>query len=169
MQSAEYSCFVRVYRNIREVHSIKKIILLLLCALLLAACGPKAGEVFEGEVNNFDGVTMTVLYNTATPTGVTIQILNTTDKEIDSGNAYDFSLQVEQDDAWHLLESNPFANTADALIYPKDELIQQELDWSSRYGTLPAGSYRVVKEFSCRSAANDGIDDFCLAAPFTIE
>ena len=148
---------------------MKKLLLLFLCILLLTACSPRIGEVFEGEVNNLDGITMAVLSNTATSTGATIQILNTTDLEIDSGNAYDFSLQIEQDSAWHLLESKPFANTADASIYPQDEPIQQSLDWSSRYGTLPTGNYRIVKAFSCRSAAYDGPKNFYLAAPFTIE
>ena len=42
------------------------------CFLLLSACGIKVGERFDGEVNNFEGVTMTVVEGTVRPGGLTV-------------------------------------------------------------------------------------------------
>ena len=74
-----------------------------LCLLLLAGCGtgPKTGEKFEGEVNTFEGVTMTVVEGTAKPGTVTIEIVNATDRDIESGNKADFALQKEVDTLLH--------------------------------------------------------------------
>ena len=60
--------------------------LLLALCLTLTACGssPRVGDAFAGEVNNYEGVTMTVVEGTATPGGVTVEVLNTTEAEIDA-------------------------------------------------------------------------------------
>lgn len=144
---------------------------MLACLLLLPACGKAAGagENFESEVNTYEGVTMTVVEGTARPGSATVEILNTTDKEIDSGNGYDFSLQKEVDGAWYWLETKgEWANTAEALVYPKDETVEQELTWESRYGSLPDGHYRVVKGFFEYRGPGD-CTDFLLAAEFMVE
>jgi len=77
-----------------------------LCLLALTACGsaPKISEeASDLEVNNHEGVTMTVVDGSAYPGQVKVTILNTTDTEIDSGNSADFFLQVEQDGQWYNL------------------------------------------------------------------
>ena len=142
-----------------------------LCLLLLAGCGtgPKTGEKFEGEVNTFEGVTMTVVEGTAKPGTVTIEIVNATDRDIESGNKADFALQKEVDGAWYTLETKKkeYANTAEALGYPKDEAVTQELTWAGVYGSLAEGHYRVVKAFFEYRGPGD-YTDFLLAAEFTI-
>ena len=91
-----------------------------LCLLALTACGsaPKISEeASDLEVNNHEGVTMTVVDGSAYPGQVKVTILNATDTEIDSGNSADFFLQVEQDGQWYDLEENgDFSNTAEAYI-----------------------------------------------------
>lgn len=143
----------------------------LLCVLLLTGCGgeAKTGEKFEGEVNTYEGVTMTAAEGTAYPGTVTVEILNTTDREIDSGNAYDFSLQKEVNGEWYWLETrkDEYDNTAEALIYPKGETVEQELMWADLYGSLPEGHYRVVKWFF-EYREPGGHIDFLLAAEFDI-
>ncbi len=135
------------------------------CFLLLSACGIKVGERFDGEVNNFEGVTMTVVEGTVRPGGLTVQVLNTTDEEIDSGNAYDFGVQVERNGAWYWLEEEgERANTAEVLIYLKDTPRELEFNWADRYGSLPKGHYRVVKGFFESAYSN-----FRLAAEFTLD
>ena len=60
-----------------------------LCLLALTACGsaPKVSEeASDLEVNNHEGVTMTVVEGTAKPGTVTIEIVNATDRDIESGN-----------------------------------------------------------------------------------
>lgn len=94
-----------------------------LCLLALTACGsaPKISEeASDLEVNNHEGVTMTVVDGSAYPGQVKVTILNATDTEIDSGNSADFFLQVEQDGQWYDLEENgDFSNTAEAYIFEK--------------------------------------------------
>ena len=92
-------------------------------------------------------------------------MLNTTDEEIDSGNAYDFGVQVERNGAWYWLEEEgERANTAEALIYLKDTPRELEFNWADRYGSLPKGHYRVVKGFFESAYSN-----FRLAAEFTLD
>lgn len=77
---------------------IKRMAIGLVLCLLLAGCagGAKIGEVYTGEVNTYEGVTMTAVEGTAKPGGITIEILNTTNEEIESGNQADFAVQVEK-------------------------------------------------------------------------
>ena len=151
----------------------KRLCTALLCLLLLTGCGGDAkvsDQVFEGGVNTYEGVTMTVVEGTAYPGAVTVQILNTTDKEIDSGNAHDFGLQKEVDGEWYWLEmkKGSYSNTAAALIYSKDVPVEQELTWASRYGSLTKGHYRVTKWLSEYREPGE-YTDFLLAAEFDIK
>ena len=137
-----------------------------LCLLALTACGsaPKISEeASDLEVNNHEGVTMTVVDGSAYPGQVKVTILNATDTEIDSGNEYDFFLQAEQDGQWYNLEEKgDFANTAEAYTF----------QWASRYGSLDPGHYRAVKwffEFHENETEQDKrVVDFALAAEFDI-
>lgn len=147
-------------------------------ALLTAACAlaifigerssaPKLGEPFTGEVNTYPGVTMT-LVGEAMPGAVTVEVLNTTDAEIDSGNEYDFAVQQEVDGGWYSLEYEPKPNTAEAWVYFKDEPRQVKCAWAGMYGSLPAGHYRIVKAFFEYRGLGDNTD-FLLAAEFTLD
>ena len=149
---------------------------LTLCLLALIACGsaPKISEeASDLEVNNHEGVTMTVVDGSAYPGQVKVTILNATDTEIDSGNSADFFLQVEQDGQWYDLEENgDFVNTAEAYIFEKNTPREMTFQWASRYGSLDTGHYRAVKwffEFHKNETERDKrIVDFALAAEFDI-
>lgn len=149
---------------------MKKICIPVCLCLFLAACGNslEIGGAFTDSVNDYEGVTMTAVDGTAMPGTVTIEILNTTDAEIDSGNAYDFALQVEQNEVWYALKRSSFVNTAEAIGYPRDVPIQQELTWGDSYGSLPEGHYRVIKSFFEYREDGDHIH-FLLTAEFTLE
>ena len=143
----------------------------LVCLLLLTSCGgPEVGEPFDGEVNDYDGVTMTVVEGTAMPGTVTVEVLNTTDRDIESGNTALFALQVEQDGQWHWLETrqDDFATTAEALLYPTDESVELTFTWGSAYGSLSPGHYRLVKTFFEYRGPGD-YTTFDLAASFTLD
>lgn len=143
-------------------------ILLSSLLFLLSGCGAKVGELFEGEVNTYEGVTMSLVEGKIYRGSANIEILNTTDAQISSGNAYDYSLQKEVDGAWYWLEAQGgSANTLEALTYPKDETVEQVLSWTGRYGNLSAGHYRVVKDFFEYRGPGD-YTGFLLAAEFTI-
>lgn len=129
----------------------------------------KVGNVFEGTVNNYEGVSMTAVEGTAQNNAVTVEILNSTTKEILSGNAWDFGLQVKQEEQWYWLErGGSVANTAEAYCYPTGEAQTLELAWDDTYGTLAAGHYRVTKWFFEQQEAGENID-FLLSCEFTLE
>ena len=149
---------------------------LALCLLVLTACGfaPKISEeASDLEVNNHEGVTMTVVDGSAYPGQVQVTILNTTDTEIDSGNSADFFLQVEQNGQWYDLEENgDFVNTAEAYIFESGTPREMTFQWANRYGSLDPGHYRAVKWFSefheDETEKDKRIVDFALAAEFDI-
>ena len=110
-----------------------------LCLLALTACGsaPKISEeASDLEVNNHEGVTMTVVDGSAYPGQVKVTILNATDTEIDSGNSADFFLQVEQDGQWYNLipKQKEYDNTAEGYIYNEDAPWEMTFQWASLYG-----------------------------------
>ena len=141
--------------------------------LILTNCGnggPDVGELFEGEVNTYDGVTMSVVEGSAYPGQVSVEILNATDAEIDSGNEGDFFVQAERDGQWYALETlqDEYANTAEAYVYETDVPRELTLNWTAYYGSLPPGRYRVCKWFFEYRGPGD-TTDFLLAAEFTLE
>ena len=151
----------------------KIVFVICLCFLVLTGCGSEvkiSTDPFEAKADTDEGVVMEVMEGTAKAGSVSISILNTLDAEINSGNAYDFGIQVEKDGKWYPLEElDDFANTSEALIYPKDSPIEQELSWSRRYGNLPAGHYRVIKWFSEFNPKGPPHRQFALTAEFTLD
>ena len=159
----------------------KKLFALLTAAamlLALTACGsaPKISEeASDLEVNNHEGVTMTVVDGSAYPGQVEVTILNTTDTEIDSGNSADFFLQVEQDGQWYNLipKQKEYDNTAEGYIYNEDAPWEMTFQWASLYGSLDPGHYRAVKWFfECHENETEQdkrVVDFALAAEFDIK
>ena len=93
-----------------------------------------------------------------------------TDAEITSGNGADFFVQAEQDGQWYELEPlrDDYANTAEAYIYETDVPREWVLNWTSYYGSLEPGHYRVCKWFFEYRGPGD-TTDFLLAAEFTLE
>ena len=147
---------------------------LILCWSLLSfsagAPAVEVGEAFSGDVNTYEGVTMTVVEDSAAPDGIRVEVLNTTTKIIESGNAGDFSVQVELDGNWYELETleDTYANTAEAYVYWTGVPRELTLNWTYFYGSLPAGHYRVTKWFFEYRGPGD-TTDFLLAAEFTLE
>ncbi|MGM9536934.1 MAG: immunoglobulin-like domain-containing protein [Candidatus Onthomonas sp.] len=135
--------------------------------LMLTGCAsPKLGERDDRTVNDYPGMTMTVVEGTAGPGSVTIEILNATDREMASGNEYDYAIQTEEDGEWYFLEEKSLDNTSEALIYQQDTSCRQELSWMRRYGQLPPGHYRIVKAFW--DSDGEFSSTFRLAAEFTL-
>ena len=149
-----------------------KFLSICLCLFLVTGCSSGAkpsADPFEGEVNTNEGITMEIVEGTAKTGSVTITILNTLNAEINSGNEYDFGIQVEKDGEWYpLTEPDDFVNTSEALIYPTGLPMEQKLNWSSRYGNLSAGHYRVIKWFFEFSPEGPPHRHFALTAEFTL-
>ena len=147
-------------------------VLITVITLSLASCGKnslkfgKESTVKEG--TTFD-VSMNIVDGTVSATGMTVQVINNTDMEIESGNAFDMAIEVLKDDRWYSIETDEMANTAEALGF--EGTCEIEFDWSRIYGGLPKGKYRLVKWFwPWAEDGTYGLDDmFCLTAEFSIE
>ena len=102
--------------------------------LLLLAAGLfrlRVGEVFCEEVNAFPGVTMTAVEGTASSTGITVEVLNTTALDISSGNEALLGLQMELGGQWYWLNAFPggITTTLEAYLYRSGRPRELELDW----------------------------------------
>lgn len=150
----------------------RRILVGILLLLLLAAglFRLRVGEVFCEEVNAFPGVTMTAVEGTASSTGITVEVLNTTALDISSGNEALLGLQMELGGQWYWLNAFPggITSTLEAYLYGSGRPRELELDWGRSYGPLWPGHYRVTKWFSAEQPAGDNTD-FLLAAEFTLE
>ena len=137
----------------------------------LAGCAEEVKTTAESDVvtgSAFDAG-MEVVEGTVSPEGATVRVVNNTDVELDSGNAYDFAIEVQKDGTWYSIETEERSNTAEALVFLGER--ELAIDWSGIYGALPKGNYRLVKYFFPWS--EDGAygigDGFYLAAEFRID
>lgn len=121
--------------------------------------------LFTDKVNNLDGVTATVKESTSTT--ITIELSNTTSLEILYGNDYDLQIQIE--DNWYslpkILDNWAFPTTACKL--EENSFSEWSVDWSSLYGELEKGHYRIVK--SLIDYRVDYHIDYYIATEFDVE
>ena len=119
--------------------------------VFLVGCGSKLGEEFTEEVNTLEGVTLMVDGETASADSITYTVDNGSEKDLNFGQ--DYSLQKEENGKWYqLLPANPVAVTMELCWVPAGGTETMEINWDAAYGKLPAGHYRLVKNFS---------DDIC--------
>ena len=150
---------------------MKKLISMLLifaCVLGLIGCGNqiKYADSNIGEVNNYSDVSMELYDDTVTNGLLTLTLTNNNDFDMESGNQYDFAIEVLHKDKWRSIEIGERDNTAEACTYYKGKhLIQFAV--SEIYGELPSGHYRLVK---CFWPENEGLDNkFYLSVEFDVE
>ena len=144
-------------------------IVMMIMVLGLCACGNslKVGEKVDYETNTYEGVSMELI-ESPTNTSVVVEILNETDLEINSGNAYDFAIQVEKDREWYSIKTSERSINADALIYPQNQPVTMILSWEVVYGDLPARHYRIIKRFFTWSEDTGSGESFILSVEFNI-
>lgn len=58
----------------------------------------------------------------------------------------DYGLQVKQDGTWYEIDLYADAAAEEVILEP-GEVWAFQVWWDAPYGTLPAGTYRLVKEF----------------------
>ena len=127
----------------------------LLC-LCLAACGREVdvasvprgkitlGEEAEAPQNIAKGVSLVVPAGGALPEKILCNLINEQNSELTTeGKAF---LQKKENGIWYAVEDGELDFT-----YWNDELLpgtytQLRADWSERWGALPRGTYRIVKE-----------------------
>lgn len=119
-------------------------------------------------VNNFDGVTMTVKEGTETPTGLTVVLENSTDRECIYGEYFDLEKKINE--SWYTVPVSIDGNYGFSSIgYGLSSGDEREwsVDWNWLYGSLKPGEYRIIKDILDFRGTGD-YDTYYLAAEFTI-
>ena len=148
--------------------------ILALLLLGFAACGKKdaaperifqIGEASDIVTNTEPGISLTILDSDAS--SATYRIVNETGRELMTDDMQVYFLQVRQDGAWHFIDIGnvKLASTSVAYRVKDGETREVETSWENIYGTLPAGTYRLVKTFF----TNTFHDKFFLSAEFTVD
>ena len=119
-------------------------------------------------VNNLEGVTMAPKEGTVSPTGLTLQFENKSDRDCIYGDY--FLLENNNNGVWYqvpvAIEGNyGFNSIGYSLTSGGDSEWAAEWEWL--YGSLDAGEYRVVKDILDFRSTGD-YDTYYLAAEFTI-
>ena len=113
-------------------------LLLLFGAALSAACGQKEDAAADA------AVTLQIAEDSLTKTGARITLYNGSDSEIQFGCSY--FLQTLQGEAWSDIDGEQDW-TLELIVLEPGQSYEETLDWSSYYGELPAGTYRIVKAY----------------------
>lgn len=100
------------------------------------------GEPKESKIN--EEISMTIKEGTLTPSGATVVITDKVERETGVINDYYF-LAKQNGEKWEELEVKKRPNTVN-LAFEKEQVREKEIDWSEKYGDLPAGTYRLVME-----------------------
>jgi hypothetical protein len=118
-------------------------------------------------INNFDGVNMTVKEETVSSTGITVVIEN--NSEVQCIYSEDFLLEKKIKGKWYqvpvIIESYGFNDIGYELT--PGEKGEWSVDWTWLYGSLDAGEYRIVKSVLAFRSTGD-FDEYKLAADFNI-
>ncbi len=122
------------------------IIVFLLLASLLCGCGTKniAGPVSDKEISSLEGLSLTL--DSVSKNGAEYTVANNTDIPAQCGTGADCRLEVELDGTWYeLVQKGDSPMTMELYACTAGEPLTQSVDWSARYGALPAGHYRLLK------------------------
>ena len=142
---------------------MKKIVLIL-CNLIiisiLTGCN-KDNEKFivkkSAELNEIDGVTMTIKDKTLNETGATIIITDNTGKNNIYGEEYRIDKLVN--DKWekmNIIVDGNYAWTLIGYYVDEDNKLEMKINWEWLYGKLDSGEYRIVKSLSkCKNSKLD--------------
>ena len=160
-----------------------KSIVILVCVLsltLLSGCNKSENPDSQIEqenltpsqfesINDFEGVSMKVLNDTVSSTGLTVLFENDSDKSCIYGSFY--LLEKKISDKWYEVPVVFEGDYGfDALGFPlkQSQTSEWPVEWEWLYGILDAGDYRIVKDILDFRGTGD-FDTYYLAAEFTVE
>ena len=128
----------------------KTIPAILLCSILLigtSGCGMKATIKENAELNETEGVSMTIKKGTLTKTSATVIIHDINGK---GTYIYGEAFRIDQkvNGVWKEVEKTKGNYAFNAMAYYVDNKGKLELkqNWSHIYGKLKKGEYRLVKD-----------------------
>lgn len=116
-----------------------------LIVLGLTSCGIKTTIKENAELNEADGVSMTIKKGTLTRKSATVVISDTNGKE---ANIYGESFQIDkkENEEWQEVDIVHNGYFHDMAYYvDNDGKLEFVCDWEYMYGELENGEYRIVK------------------------
>ena len=133
---------------------MKKIFLTILLALTLTGCN-KTNLLEESTLNmNNEYLKMEINEEKTTNEGITFKLINISNYDLTYGLSY--HLEKEENDKWYKVkpkEEMHFIMVAYNL--KKGEEKEESLKWTSYYGKLSKGKYRLVKSFRLKNAKEE--------------
>ncbi len=112
----------------------------------LEVCIDGTWHIFAYNENNFDGVSMRVVKNSAS--AATLEIVNTTDLQVEYGEAFLLEKQNKKTGEWHAIWMKEGYGFDDiAYLAKNDSPITCKVTWGSSHGKQKPGTYRIIKEF----------------------
>ena len=136
---------------------MKKILILALACILALAfsgCGYAGNKEYPWSLtkssmdikNDIDTISIRFSDGSLTSTGAQLMVCNNSDFEIDFGSEY--SIQLYKDDSWYDIDAGAVDWTGELFTVTAGDQYEAESNWATIYGELPAGKYRIVKEYS---------------------
>ncbi|MFA1643463.1 immunoglobulin-like domain-containing protein [Chryseomicrobium imtechense] len=146
-------------------HSLLLFVLLL---SLLTGCSfsEKSAELVKSdvtEVNTLDEVSLEVLNDTLTPSGLTLHLINSAEHSVGYNGSFSLERKIEGD--WYVVNDvvgGRFAFTDEGLGTDKNSCTDMAIDWRGIYGELDAGDYRILFN------VNNELENYTLATEFQI-
>ena len=154
-------------------------ILALLLALATAGCmAPAAQEMQDQDGNEAaletpeatagNGWGITLSAKDVTPTGLTLVIAQSggaPSGTLQFGSSFQLSVLVDGvwSDVPYTVDAGSVAWTAEAYIVAMEDSAEYSITWEAIYGVLPAGTYRICKEFQDFRAPGDYDTESCWA------
>lgn len=132
--------------------SILLILSLIFSVLCFTGCGtdeelqyPWTITESEQRIQNEDeNITLQIDENSITTQGARITLQNSSSAAVSFGKEY--FIQLLKDNAWYDIEA--VADwTLELIEIQPNQKYEENLDWSSYYGELPSGTYRIVKKY----------------------
>lgn len=129
----------------------RKGLVILLVSILIIGCGskeePLPWNVIESNINieGDNRIKMKLEDATISPTGANIKICNNSDTTIYFGTEY--FIQIYMDKEWYDIDAVSDWTLESFELKAGQEYSFQN-DWTSYYGTLPSGKYRIIKAYN---------------------
>lgn len=115
------------------------------------------------EVNTLDEVSLEVLNDTLTPSGLTLHLINGAEHSVGYNGSFSLERKIEGD--WYVVNDvvgGRFAFTDEGLGTDKNSCTDMAIDWRGIHGELNAGDYRVLFDVS------NELESYTLATEFKI-
>jgi len=138
------------------------ILIIILCIIFLTACGLVKDDIHIKEnalsveksdkdiENSNSDIMMFIFDETLTPNGTKLSMHNESKQDVSFGRQYFIQILIE--DEWYDIIIPPVDWTLELITLEPGQEQTFVLNWSFIYGELPAGTYRIIKEYKMDSS-----------------